>query len=310
VAETTLLLEQKFDHIFYTGSTKIGKVVMAAAAKHLTSVTLELGGKSPCIVHNDIDMAITCNRICWGKYLNCGQTCIAPDYILLTDPSLLQPFVEGIKNACIRSYGVDPKVSPDYGKIVSKNHFMRIKNLVNATVSKAADNESTTSETTKTEKIEFGGDMDEESLYIAPTIISGVTENSAIMSEEIFGPILPIMIVKGIDEAINYVNSHDKPLALYLFSNDSSVVSQVLHYTSSGGCCVNDVMMHVSCPALPFGGVGPSGTGAYHGKHSFDCFNHKKSVMVKAQSLEFVNEKIRYPAYDESKLKWLQRLLN
>ncbi|NXT96726.1 AL3A2 dehydrogenase, partial [Anhinga rufa] len=251
VPETTELLKQRFDHILYTGNSTVGKIVMAAAAKHLTPVTLELGGKSPCYIDKDCDLATACRRITWGKYLNCGQTCIAPDYILC-DPSIQSKVVENIKATLQELYGEDVKKSPDYERIINKHHFRRILGLLEG------------------QKIAHGGEADEATCFIAPTILTDVSPASKVMEEEIFGPVLPILPVKSVDEAIELINSREKPLALYVFSNNKKLIKRVISETSSGGVTANDVVMHFFLSTLPFGGVGNSGMGAYHGKHSFD----------------------------------------
>ncbi|MDX2231991.1 MAG: aldehyde dehydrogenase [Leptolyngbyaceae cyanobacterium bins.349] len=262
-AETAqALLTQKFDHIFFTGGTRVGQIVMEAAAKQLTPVTLELGGKSPCIVDRDIQLDITAKRIVWGKFVNAGQTCIAPDYLLVQEdlkPALLTALQQTIQEF----FGDDPAQSPDLGRIVNDRQFDRLTQLL-----KGAD-------------IAVGGHSDRATRYIAPTILTHVTWDSPIMQEEIFGPILPILTYRQIDEAIAQINARPKPLALYLFSRDRALQDRVLTATSSGGVCLNDVFLQVAIWGLPFGGVGHSGIGAYHGKTSFDTFSHQKSVLKK-----------------------------
>uniref|UniRef100_A0A493T3P1 Aldehyde dehydrogenase n=1 Tax=Anas platyrhynchos platyrhynchos TaxID=8840 RepID=A0A493T3P1_ANAPP len=284
VPETTELLKQRFDHILYTGNTAVGKIVMAAAAKHLTPVTLELGGKSPCYIDKDCDLAVACRRITWGKYMNCGQTCIAPDYILC-EPSIQSQVVENIKATLQEFYGEDVKKSPDYERIVNKRHFRRIVSLLEG------------------QKIAHGGETDEASCFIAPTILTDVSAESKVMEEEIFGPVLPIVSVKGVDEAIEFINSREKPLALYVFSNDKKVIKRVISETSSGGVTGNDVIMHFFLSTLPFGGVGNSGMGAYHGKHSFETFSHHRACLIKDLKMEGMN-KLRYPPGSQKKLDW------
>ncbi|KAM9272600.1 aldehyde dehydrogenase family 3 member A2 [Morus bassanus] len=284
VPETTELLKQRFDHILYTGNSTVGKIVMAAAAKHLTPVTLELGGKSPCYIDKDCDLAVACRRITWGKYMNCGQTCIAPDYILC-DPSIQSKVVENIKATLQELYGEHVKNSPDYERIINKHHFKRILGLLEG------------------QKIAHGGEADEASCFIAPTILTDVSPASKVMEEEIFGPVLPILPVKSVDEAIEFINSREKPLALYVFSNNKKLIKRVISETSSGGVSANDVIMHFFLSALPFGGVGNSGMGAYHGKHSFETFSHHRACLIKDLKMEIIN-KLRYPPGSQKKVDW------
>lgn len=256
------LLKQKFDHIFFTGGTRIGKIVMEAAAQHLTPVTLELGGKSPCIVDTDINLQETAKRISWGKFINAGQTCIAPDY-LLVHQSIKEQLIGELKNCIHTFYGDHPEQSPDYARIINTNQFERLESLLSQG------------------KIICGGNSDREQLYIAPTLLEEVSPDTPLMQEEIFGPILPILTYKTLPEAIQFINSRPKPLALYLFSNDKQKQQQIIKHTSSGGVCLNDTVMQVGVITLPFGGVGDSGIGNYHGKASFDTFSHHKSVLKK-----------------------------
>ncbi|NXA50852.1 AL3A2 dehydrogenase, partial [Nothocercus julius] len=289
VAETTELLTHRFDHILYTGSTAVGKIVMAAASKHLTPVTLELGGKSPCYIDKDCDLAVACRRITWGKYLNCGQTCIAPDYVLC-EPSIQAQVVENIKATLQEFYGDDVKSSPDYERIINKRHFQRVLALLEG------------------QKIAHGGESDEASCFIAPTILTDVSPEAKVMQEEIFGPILPIVPVKSVDEAIEFINSREKPLALYVFSNNKQLINRVISETTSGGVTANDVVMHFFLPSLPFGGVGHSGMGAYHGQHTFDTFSHHRSCLIKDLKMERVN-KLRYPPGSQKKVDWAKFFL-
>uniref|UniRef100_A0A8C6IVZ0 Aldehyde dehydrogenase n=1 Tax=Melopsittacus undulatus TaxID=13146 RepID=A0A8C6IVZ0_MELUD len=289
VPETTELLTQRFDHILYTGNSTVGKIVMAAAAKHLTPVTLELGGKSPCYIDTDCDLAVACRRITWGKYMNCGQTCIAPDYILC-NPSIQSSVVENIKASLQEFYGEDVKSSPDYERVINKRHFKRILGLMEG------------------QKIAHGGEVDEASCFIAPTILTDVSPESKVMDEEIFGPILPIVTVNNVDEAIEFINRREKPLALYVFSNSKKLIKRVISETSSGGVTGNDVLMHYLLSTLPFGGVGNSGMGAYHGKHSFDTFSHHRSCLIKDLKMESTN-KLRYPPGSHKKVNWAKFFL-
>lgn len=282
----TQLLQQKFDHIFFTGSTAIGKIVMETAAKHLTSVTLELGGKSPCIVDSNIDIEVTAKRITWGKFINAGQTCIAPDYLLVHN-SIKEQLLTALKRCLKEFYGLNPATSPDYSRIISDKHFQRLCSFLNEG------------------KIVVGGETNLEERYIAPTIIEQVTWEHKIMAEEIFGPILPILTYQNLSEAITTINSQPKPLALYIFSKDKQVQEQVLQKTSSGGVGINETISHIVSCELPFGGVGMSGMGSYHGKAGFDTFSHRKSVLRKPFWLDM---KLKYPPY-EGKLKFLKLLL-
>eukprot|EP01100_Stratorugosa_tubuloviscum_P004705 TRINITY_DN2189_c1_g1_i1.p1 TRINITY_DN2189_c1_g1~~TRINITY_DN2189_c1_g1_i1.p1 ORF type:complete len:506 (-),score=224.32 TRINITY_DN2189_c1_g1_i1:128-1645(-) len=285
VPETTALLELPFDHIVYTGSGAVGKIVMKKAAENLCPVTLELGGKSPCIV-DDLSkskMETAGRRIAWGKFMNAGQICIAPDYILCTEESE-QKLINSIIKAVHEYYGESVIDSPNYGRIINDRHFQRVSNLLNSG------------------EIAFGGQTDREQKYIAPTILRNVSPDSPIMQEEIFGPILPIVRVKSVQEAINFVNTRDKPLAMYIFTEHKRFWQQIIGSTSSGGASINDTLMQVAAPSLPFGGVGPSGMGAYHGKNGFERFSHKRSMVVKALALEFANT-VRYPPFPNWKVK-------
>lgn len=281
--ETSALLRERFDFIFYTGGHVVGKIIMAAAAKYLTPVVLELGGKSPCFVDGDCSFDIAARRIIWGKYVNSGQTCLAPDYILCTketEHKIIPALVKAIKDF----YGENPKDSPDLARIINGRHLDRIKALINP------------------DKVVFGGDCDENTRYISPTIMNDITMDDAVMQEEIFGPLLPVVSIGSSDEAVKMINKGEKPLALYVFSKSKSTIDKFLHETSSGAVCVNDSIVQAAVPSLPFGGVGQSGMGAYHGKFSFDCFSHKKACLIKKQNLEALNA-IRYPPYTESNLK-------
>lgn len=281
------LLAEKFDHIFFTGGTAIGKIVMEAAAKHLTPVTLELGGKSPCIIDETCDLDITAKRIIWGKFYNCGQTCVAPDYLLIQKnikPILIEKLLECLKTF----FGENPQQSPDLGRIVNERQFDRLVTLLNEG------------------KILIGGQHDRGDRFIAPTLIDQVSPNSKIMGDEIFGPILPILEYDQIAEAIAFVNAQPKPLALYLFSNNKQNQAQILKEISFGGGCLNDIIMHLGNPELPFGGVGNSGMGAYHGKASFDTFTHRKSILKNSFRFDL---KWRYPPYTMS-LETLKKFIN
>ncbi|XP_056910944.1 aldehyde dehydrogenase family 3 member A2b [Takifugu flavidus] len=284
VTETQELLRQRFDHIFYTGNGTVGKLIMEAAAKHLTPVTLELGGKSPCYIDKNCDLTIACRRIAWGKYTNCGQTCIAPDYILC-EPSIQNQVIEEVQKAVKEFYTDDPKSCPDYCRIINQRHFKRIMAML----------EDST--------IAVGGDNDESDCYIAPTILKDVKPEAKVMQEEIFGPLLPILSVSGLDEAIKFINRGEKPLALYVFSHDSKVINRVRDETSSGGLLANDCLVHYSVSSLPFGGVGNSGMGCYHGKFSFDQLSHQRGCLIKQLKMEGMNS-MRYPPHTAKKLGW------
>ncbi len=280
------LLAQKFDHIFFTGSTRIGKIVMEAAAQHLTPVTLELGGKSPCIVDADVNLPVAAKRLTWGKFINAGQTCIAPDY-LLVDRRRKDELLTYIKKYVNDFFGDHPAESPDFARLVTESHFDRVAAFL--------DNGT----------VVVGGTCDRAQRYIAPTLLDDITWDDPIMQEEIFGPILPVLTYDRIEEAIAAINARPKPLALYIFSNRKSLQNQVLQQTSSGGACVNDTIMQLAVPELPFGGVGASGLGQYHGKASFDTFSHYKSVLHKGLWFDL---NWRYAPY-EGKLGLLKRVI-
>lgn len=291
IEESSALLAQKFDHITYTGSGRVGRIVMAAAAKNLTSVTLELGGKSPCFIDASANIPVCARRVAWGRNVNAGQTCIAPDY-LLVDPTVKQQFLDEYKKAIKAFWGDDVKASKDYCRIVNDMHFKRVKGLIEGGG-----------------KVVVGGSTDPSTKYIEPTVLDNVNpDKDACMQEEIFGPVLPIVDCKSVDEAVEFINDRDKPLAMYIFSTDTRVQNELLRRTSAGGVTINDTLMHAANPCLPFGGVGPSGCGAYHGKRTFDMFSHDKAVLIKAAGLEFAND-VRYPAYNASKLGLLNRLM-
>jgi len=281
------LLAEKFDHIFFTGGTAIGRIVMEAAAKHLTPVTLELGGKSPCIVDGECDLDVAAKRIIWGKFYNAGQTCVAPDYLLVQQkikPVLIEKLVGCVKT----SFGDNPQQSPDLGRIVTDRQFDRLVGLLDEG------------------KILIGGNTDKSDRFISPTLIDGVSPSAKIMEEEIFGPILPILEYDQISDAIAFVNAQSKPLALYLFSNNKQNQQKILQEVSFGGGCFNDTIMHLGNPELPFGGVGDSGMGGYHGKATFDTFSHRKSVLKNSFRFDL---KWRYPPYTMN-LDTLKKFIN
>lgn len=287
VPETTELLTHRFDHIFYTGNGTVARIVMAAAAKHLTPVTLELGGKSPCIVDARSDLDVAARRIAWAKFYNCGQTCVAPDYVLAHE-RVYEELIDGLASTIRDFWGDDPQTSKDYGRIVNARHLARLTALLEG------------------QNVVSGGKSDVADRYLEPTILRDVSTDSPVMSEEIFGPILPVLKIRDVDEAIHFVNARPKPLALYVFTGDSHVSQQVVERTSSGGVVVNHCILHLTVPGLPFGGVGPSGLGAYHGKHSFETFSHRKSVLSKTT---MVDPSLMYPPYTANKEAWIRRLM-
>jgi len=286
--ETTALLDQRWDHIFYTGNGRIARVVMAAAARHLTPVTLELGGKSPAIVDRTSDIAVAARRIAFGKYLNAGQTCVAPDHVFVHE-AVHDQFLDSLCDAVRSFYGEDPRVSPDYARIVNDRHFQRLSGLLDAGGYEA---------------VTIGGERAAPERYFAPTVVTGVQEDAALMGEEIFGPILPIIRVGGIDEAVTRINAGDRPLALYAFG-DRDATRRIVETTSAGGVCVNATMLHFTIPSLPFGGVGESGMGAYHGKWGFDTFSHVKGVFERPTAID---PPVAYPPYSRLKQSLLRRL--
>src|ERR1035437_6115188 len=279
---STELLSLPFNHIFFTGSTQIGKVVMEAAAKHLASVTLELGGKSPAIIDEHADLKKAVDKISWGKLANAGQTCIAPDYVFVHE-NQQKEFIELLKANIEKKYFTNHLLNrEDYGTIVSDNHFKRLKNLVDDALQNGA-------------KLIIGGTFEESDRTVYPTVLTNVSLDSRIMQEEIFGPVLPVLTYKNLHEVMEYVNAHNKPLALYVFSNNNKTVETILKRTSSGGVCINDVMIHISNPNLSFGGINTSGMGGSHGVHGFKAFSHERSVMYQSQLIDI--SKIIYPPY-------------
>ena len=287
VQETTELLKQKFDHIFYTGNGAVGRVVMRAAAENLTPVTLELGGKSPTIVDASANIAVAARRIAWAKYVNAGQTCVAPDYVL-AHKSIANELVEAIRTSITEFYGSDPHASKDYSRVISPKHFSRLTSLISSG------------------KVAIGGQSEQAERYIAPTVLVDVDQNSAVMQEEIFGPILPVLEVGSIDEAIGFVNSRPHPLALYVFAQDNSVNEKVVAETTSGGVTVNGTIMHMTGPYLPFGGIGESGMGAYHGQSGVDVFQHLKPVLKRSTILD---APLAYPPYTKRKFSILKKFI-
>ncbi|XP_063540583.1 aldehyde dehydrogenase, dimeric NADP-preferring isoform X1 [Cydia strobilella] len=291
--ETTELLKQRFDYIFYTGGTNVGKIVHAAAAKFLTPVTLELGGKSPVYIDSTANLEVTAKRILWGKFINSGQTCIAPDYILCSK-EIQDKFVAEAKKVLKEWYGEDPQKSPDLCRIVNSRHFSRLQALVDASQ----------------DKIAIGGKHDAQERFIAPTVLTNVTGTDKIMEDEIFGPILPILPVQNAYEAIKFINEREHPLVLYVFSTEGNIQKLFREQTRSGSLAYNDTIMFYGVETLPFGGVGYSGVGAYHGKATFDTFTHKKSCLIK--NFSPIGEKLasgRYPPYTEGKLSFITALM-
>lgn len=263
--------------------------IAEAAARHLTPIALELGGKSPVIVDRDADLDGAARRIVWGKFTNAGQACIAPDYVLAHE-EIHDDLAEKLAAVIAERYGSDPRVSGSFGRIVNERHAQRLKGLLDAGGYKA---------------VACGGVVDVAARYVSPTVLAGVDRTAAVMGEEIFGPILPVLPVASVDDAIAFVDSHDKPLALYVFTNSAGTADQVLRRTSSGGACVNEVMSHILVPAMPFGGVGPSGMGAYGGRWGFEEFSHRKAVMKRPRWMEL---KAMYPPYTAAKERFIRRL--
>lgn len=280
------LLAKRWDYIFFTGSVPVGKIVAKAAAGHLTPVTLELGGKSPCIVDKSANIALAAKRVVWGKFINAGQTCIAPDYIL-AHHSIKPQLIEALKQEITRAYGADPKSSPDLARIISLKNWERLVGYINP------------------ERVVFGGTYDKDSLYIAPTLMDEPDLKSEVMQNEIFGPLLPVIAYQGEADLNRIISSYEKPLSLYVFTESDSFADFVIRNFSFGGGCVNDTVIHIANKNLPFGGVGHSGMGAYHGRSSFDTFSHKKSITKRATWLDI---KLRYAPYKD-KLKKIRGLL-
>lgn len=284
-AENAALLEQKFNFVFFTGSQAVGKEVLRHTAEHLTPAVLELGGKSPCIVDKSANIALAAKRIVFGKFLNCGQTCVAPDYILC-ESSVKDKFISEVASQIKIQYGDNPLKNKDYGKIINQKHFERLCGLIDKN------------------KVIIGGETDCGSNRIAPTVMDNVTENDAVMGEEIFGPIMPILTFDDFDKTVDDLKDKDKPLALYLFSSDKKRIKRITTELSYGGGCINDVVVHLSTSEMGFGGVGQSGMGSYHGKNGFDAFSHYKSIMDKKTWLDLP---MRYQPY---KNKMYEKLLH
>lgn len=285
-AVVTELLQHRFDHIMYTGGSRVGKIIMRAAADYLTPVTLELGGKSPAVVLADANIKVTARRIAWGKWLNAGQTCIAPDYVLVEE-SVQTALIDALREACTEMFGATPNTAKDYGRIVNDHHFNRLIAYLN-------DGE-----------IAFGGDFDAQQRYLAPSVLHQVPRHSPIMQDEIFGPILPIIPVASLDEAIEFIKQHEKPLALYGFSSSKQKLQQLTQSTSAGNQCNNDTLMFMLNPELPFGGVGNSGMGRYHGRFGFETFSHFKAVMQRPFSPDPLFRYAPYTQFKQKLLRWL-----
>lgn len=286
-SENTVLLQQHFDYIFFTGSKTVGREVMRQASSHLTPVTLELGGKSPCLVDESADLALAAKRIVFGKFLNCGQTCVAPDYILCHH-SVRQKLVAAIRHEIQIQFGESPLLNPDYGKIINAKHFQRLSELLDP------------------EKIICGGNTDAATLRIEPTVMTDVTWEDAVMEEEIFGPLLPILTYDTLEEVIRTVESHPHPLALYFFSEDKASQKKLLRSCRFGGGCINDTVIHLATSSMPFGGIGESGMGSYHGKTGFETFSHFRSIVDKKTWMDLP---IRYQKYTQKKEKLLRLFL-
>ena len=283
--ENSRLLEEKFDYIFFTGSVQVGKLVMKKAAEHLTPVTLELGGKSPCIVAEDADLNLAAKRIIFGKLLNSGQTCVAPDYCLVQE-NVMEPFLACLVKWVRRFWGENPLAHPDYPGMVNEKHFDRVLGLLAG------------------EEAVIGGNGNRDTLQIAPTVLRNVSPDAPVMREEIFGPVLPVLSFQTLAEAEAFVAGRPRPLALYLFTKSRSTVRRITGRISFGGGCVNDTILHLASSRMGFGGVGESGMGSYHGKRSFDTFTHEKSIVDKALRPDMP---LRYPPYTKTKEKLLRR---
>ncbi|MCT1419625.1 aldehyde dehydrogenase [Staphylococcus aureus] len=285
IEETQTLIHLPFDYVFFTGSENVGEIVYQAASENLVPVTLEMGGKSPVIVDETANIKVASERICFGKFTNAGQTCVAPDYILVHE-SVKDDLITALSKTLREFYGQNIQQSPDYGRIVNLKHYHRLTSLLNSAQM----------------NIVFGGHSDEDERYIEPTLLDHVTSDSAIMQEEIFGPILPILTYQSLDEAIAFIHQRPKPLSLYLFSEDENATQRVINELSFGGGAINDTLMHLANPKLPFGGVGASGMGRYHGKYSFDTFTHEKSYIFKSTRLE---SGVHLPPY-KGKFKYIK----
>jgi aldehyde dehydrogenase (NAD+) len=284
---TSTLINAPFDYIFFTGSSRVGKIVMEAAARRLIPVTLELGGKNPCIVDETADIDTAARKIAWGKFSNAGQICVAPDYLVI-HKQVKAYLLDSLKKHLISFYGDNPRESDDFGRIINEEHAERLRQLIDP------------------DKVVVGGDYNIKQKYIAPTILDGVEWNDRIMEEEIFGPIVPLLEYENLDEVISHIKNKQKPLAIYVFTKDRIAGKKIIDNISYGGGCINDVLVHVGNPHLPFGGVGTSGIGSYHGKRSFDTFSHMKSILERNMSME---SDIMYPPYTAKKLGMIKKFL-
>lgn len=287
VKESQLLLKEKWGKIFFTGNKSVGKEVLRKAAENLTSVTLELGGKSPCIVDSSANIKLAARRIVFGKYLNCGQTCVAPDYVLCHS-SVKDKFIKAVKMEIVRQFGENPLENTEYGKIISKRHFDRIVPLINQS------------------KVIHGGSIDEDRLKIEPTVLDNVSLDDAVMKEEIFGPILPVLTFDKLGTVVDFVNSGNSPLALYIFSSNKRNIKMITDCCRFGGGCVNDTIIHLATSEMGFGGFGESGMGSYHGKEGFECFSHRKSIVNKKT---WIDLPMRYQPYSDIKSKLVRMFL-
>lgn len=286
VETATKLLAQRWDYIFFTGSVEVGKIVAQSAAKFLTPITLELGGKNPCIIDDSAELQLAAKRIVWGKFVNAGQTCIAPDYILV-HANVKEEFISLLKNEIKNAYGKNPELSPDFPRIINHKNWQRLSEML------------------QNNTILFGGQTNEEALYIGPTLIDEPSENHAIMKSEIFGPLLPIIAFSNEEDIQKRISKYEKPLALYVFSKNSRFSKKIIQNYSFGGGCINDTMIHFANRRLPFGGVGHSGIGSYHGRFGFDTFTHKKSIVKKST---WIDIPIRYAPYKD-KINFVRKLL-
>lgn len=284
---TSQLLDERFDYIFFTGSTKVGQIVYEKASKHLTPVTLELGGKSPAIIDHTANLKVAAERVAFGKFMNAGQTCVAPDYVLI-DNKVKMKFVKALQSTIQEFYGTQTEQSEDFGRIVNDNHFNRLVNIIEDS----------------RQQVIYGGESNADELFVAPTIILDPKLSDSVMQQEIFGPILPIIGYETLNEVYDIVEQYEKPLALYLFTEDSDQITAVFNRLSFGGGCVNDTILHLANPNLPFGGVGHSGIGSYHGKYSFELFSHEKSYITKSTKLE---SGLLFPPY-KGKFKYVKQL--
>lgn len=286
VVVPVLMEKYTFNHIFFTGSGRVGKIIAKAAANTLTETTLELGGKNPAIIHKSADIKVAARRIAWGKCTNAGQTCVAPDY-LLVDPTILDSFIIELKAAIAEMYGKNPQESPDYGRMINRQKFETVvAYLTQGTVVS-------------------GGNSDSGDLYIEPTLLLNPDMNTPVMQEEIFGPVLPIIPIGSFEEAKKLISLNPNPLAAYFFGTDQKAIETFIKTISFGGGCINDTLIHLANPNLPFGGIMGSGQGRYHGKYGFECFSHIKAIV---HSVTFIDPSLRYPPYTKSKMKWLKRL--